>query len=387
MAKGTSWRVGRRARPWIALAAAACLLALGGAWWWGVIPGWRRGDPRARAAIAEGREHLQKHRPNLAIRAVSAIREGDPAEAEALEVKGLALATQDRVEEARRVLERAWRLRPRPMVAKVLAAIYFSSSESGRGFQMLQAAARLDPSDFRPWYGMGDADRLLDRFDAAALAFREALRRKPDHHESRVGLVEALQKTGHAEEAARWLEAALRERPDDPKVLLLAARQAGLEGRAEDEARLADRCLTLDPDNVEALLLRARSEQRAGHPDRALADAERAVALAPTDMGALHLLATIESAAGLKDRAAATIARFRRVEDWKAQMQRHTKEIEDHPGDPEPHWRLGRVAAEAGMTTLAVQSYRAALALDPNCQPARQGLLAISGASPSTPRP
>ena len=63
-----------------------------------------------------------------------------------------------------------------------------------------------------------------------------------------------------------------------------------------------------------------------------------------------------------------------------ARMQELVKEIRSHPGDPGPHWRLGRVAAEAGMTTLAAQSYRAALALDQNCRPARQGLLAIAGA-------
>ena len=76
---------------------------------------------------------LQTGQPRLAIVAVSAVREGTPEEAEALTIRGLALASLEEVGPARVVLERAWRLRPNAMAAKVLAAIYLGANETDRG--------------------------------------------------------------------------------------------------------------------------------------------------------------------------------------------------------------------------------------------------------------
>ena len=49
------------------------------------------------------------------------------------------------------------------------------------------------------------------------------------------------------------------------------------------------------------------------------------------------------------------------------------------PKDPQPNWQLGQTAAAVGMTALARRSFRAALALDPNCPPAREGLAVLDG--------
>ncbi len=92
---------------------------------------------------------------------------------------------------------------------------------------MLVEASRLDPSDFRPWYAMGESVYLrLRRHDLAVQAFRESLNRLPGHTESRIGLVDALLRSHRVEEATPLLEQVLKERPDSPRVLALATELA-----------------------------------------------------------------------------------------------------------------------------------------------------------------
>jgi cytochrome c-type biogenesis protein CcmH/NrfG len=135
-----------------------------------------------------------------------------------------------------------------------------------------------------------------------------------------------------------------------------------------------DHCLALDPDHIEALMLRARSRRAAGQLEAALADAERAVALAPQDPAALSLLALIEDRLGLKERAVATSTRHQVLKEQLARMHELEEQVQQRPADPEPRWRLGDVAAEAGLTDFAARHYQAALSLDPTCQPALRGL-------------
>jgi tetratricopeptide (TPR) repeat protein len=333
----------------------------------------------ALAAVARAQEELRRGQPTRALRAVAGVPESGPWEANLLTVKGMAFAALDRPELVRPILERSMRLNPKQaMAAKVLAAVYFTGEEAERGFALLEQAARIDPTDFRPWFGAGD---ILLRYqnlpDEAARAFREALRRKPDHYESRLGLLDAFLALGSTSEASPILEAILADRPDDPKVLRLAARHAYLMGRPEEMNRYIEQALALDPDVPESLNLRAHYLQLKGRPGEALPFAERAVELAPGNLAALSLLARLEGELGLKERSQATLSRHRQVSQRAERIRALREEIRARPDDPEPRWKMGQAAAEGGMTSLAVLSFRVALALDPRCRPAREGLAAL----------
>ena len=329
-------------------------------------------------ALAVGHVHLDEGRYRQAIRSVSKVREGSPSEAEALTIRGLAEAYLDEVSPARRDLERAWRLQPNAAAARVLAAIYLSAYETERGLQMLLGASRIDPSDYRPWHAMGELVHLrLRHYEQAIEAFREALKRRPDHVESRVGLADALIKFHRPEEAGPILKGVLDERPDDPRALTLAAEVALELGRDGEAARSIGRTLAIDPDHREALVLSARLRMRQNHPREALAAAERACSLEPNDLTALGVLGSIQAALGQKEQAAGTRERRLRVEQRNQQIEGLMRTILEAPADPEPRCRLGRIAAEAGMRTLAIQSYQAALTVAPDCRPALQGLLAL----------
>jgi tetratricopeptide (TPR) repeat protein len=233
---------------------------------------------------------------------------------------------------------------------------------------------------------MGELVHLrLRRYEPAIAAFQEALKRLPGHLQSRIGLVEALVRIHRPADAEPILDGVLRERPDDPRVATLAAEIALELGRDQDAARILERSLSIDPDHREALILKARLQLRQGHPRESLAAAERACSLEPNDMAALGLLSSIQQTLGLKEQAARTQDRRHRVEQWNQRIERLMQAILESPDDPEPRWRLGQAAAEAGRKTLAIQSYQAALALAPDCQPARQGLIDLGLSAPQVP--
>lgn len=340
---------------------------------------WRASATREQKeleALARGRSFLERGQFPRAIRAVSIIGAGSPHEGEALTIQGTALAALDELGPARQTLERAWRIRPSGDPARILAAIYLSSNENERGLQMLIEASRLDPSDFRPWYAMGESVYLrLRRHDLAVQAFRESLKRQPSHTESRIGLVDALVRSHRVEEAAPLLEQVLEERPDNPRVLALAAEFAIESGDEAGAARHLTHALAIDPDHRQALILHARLLFRQGRRQEALSEAEHACTLEPNDVPTLTLLSSIQSTLGLGQQAGQTLARKRAVQQRGEMMEKLSREIMENPQAPEPRWRLGQLAAQANMKPLAIQSYQAALAQAPDFEPAHKALL------------
>jgi tetratricopeptide (TPR) repeat protein len=369
----------------VAIGSLALTLAYS-AWQSGSIASWHSGTEVSSRAIIEGRDFLRKGKHRRAIHAVSHIGSGDSEEAEAWAIRGMAYAALEDVTTARTALERAWRMKRDPMTAKVLAAIYLAANEADRGLQLLEVAAKLDPADFRPWYAIGETVfRQRGLNEEAAQAFSSALRRLPSHVKSRIGLIDVLLKLQRSEQARPLLESLRRERPDDPEVMILAVRLALVTGDQGQVEHDLDRVLSSDPDRNEALLLRAQYYFRAGRTAPALADVQRALALSPNDLAALNLLASTQTRLGQNAEAAATTARRRQVEERSARIAELSRQIAKTPDDPLLRCRLAVLAAEAGLIPLARQSYQAALALDPHCDPARQGLLALGTAHHEEP--
>src|SRR5262249_2230602 len=91
----------RRLSALIALA----VLLLGIVAWLVFVQAQRSREIDAEAAIARGLEFLKQGRPNEALHAVSRVREEGRARAEILAVRGMALASLNQAEDARRSLE------------------------------------------------------------------------------------------------------------------------------------------------------------------------------------------------------------------------------------------------------------------------------------------
>jgi len=339
------------------------------------------GPPDYREAAARGEAELQRGAPYRALRAVAEVRGPGPGAGEAMTVAGQAFIQLDKRNDARRALEKALEYRSdQPLALKLLAAICISSGETKQGLKYLADAGRLDPGDPKPWMAMGKVHISMVEYDRAISAFREGLRRDPDDRDARAALIDMLLEQNQDAAAEPWMAAALRDEPENPKILALAARQAFAAGRRQEAVSLSGRTLERDPDNVVALITRAKVALVEGRSESALADAERAAAIDPQDMAALHVLAQAEFHLGLTDRAKATTARRDRVLLRRESITKLAKVIAERPGDPALHCLMGQLAAEGGETVLAIQSYRAALALNPRYRPALQGLAALKAA-------
>jgi tetratricopeptide (TPR) repeat protein len=347
-------------------------------------------DPRSRGhweAVFQGRRLLDEGRPDLALKAVSHIRDEAEGAGEAMAVAGVALARMEDVRNARLALERALKLQPRqPLATRVLAAVYLGLGESDRGLDCLKKAAELSPRDPRPWFAMGRVYLDLGESVDAERVYREALKRDPNNAEARVGRVESLLALGRTEEAGTLADDSLSRFPKDARLLGLAARQARDSGKAEEAMALADRALAIDPENAEALLCRARLHHVAGRSELARVDLEKLVSQRPNHLAALNLLGQVESRLGLTDKAAETSIRRKRAGDRLVLMDALTKEMSTRPNDPQPRYQMGAVALEGNQRELAASCFQAALMLDPNHQPSRSALSALKSARRGAPR-
>ena len=91
-----------------------------------------------------------------------------------------------------------------------------------------RAAMAADQSDLAACLRLGLIAARAERWPAAADAFREATRRRPDSVEAHANLGNVLLAQGNARAALASYEAALRLRPGDPRLLenLAVAREA-----------------------------------------------------------------------------------------------------------------------------------------------------------------
>jgi len=315
------------------------------------------------------------------------VRDEAPGAGEAMTVAGLALLQMGQYQGARMALDRALKLQPNQFDAAVtLAELNVGFGNGKRGLELLELATRLQPREFRVWLSM--ANLLNDGGDRsrAMRAYEKAVRLDPSHREALIGLIGAQIKSVQPERARPWVTKALQKYPDDPVVLGLAARSAYWANQFDEAISLADRALARDARNLQALLARAQSRVARTQLEQALPDAERAVAIEPNEMDALNLLLKIEIRMGLTQQAMATLATRDRAHERVRLMNQLAQEIAGHPADPQLPWRLGQAAWESGMTVLASRCFVAALALNPEFQPARESLAKLQAAEPELAR-
>jgi cytochrome c-type biogenesis protein CcmH/NrfG len=328
--------------------------------------------------VNAARRHLATGHAELAFQAVSGIRDDRPGAAEGLTLAAEALLSLGNVSPARRVLERALKMKPdQPDAIKMLAAIYLAAGEGQRSVSLLKEAAELDPRDFRPWYALGKVYHDLGNLGESADAYFQALRRSPpvtERKESQIGRIRSLLDSNRGSEAIEDLAELRKKNADDPQVLALGSRLARDLGRIEESIELADRALACDADNSEALLARARTRFQLRQQKQALEDLEHAVRVNRNDLGALQLLGQVQQSLGMSKEAASTQVHTNKSRERISLIDRLSKVIDQNPEDPEPRWRLGKAAMEGEMFELAFQCFQAALDLDPGYRPARDAL-------------
>src|SRR6266699_1733069 len=143
----------------------------------------------------------------------------------------------------------------------------------------LTSACAGSAEQARRYVARGDEYFAAERFDAAVIEYRNALRQQPKLADAPLKLADAYAALGKAEEAYRAYASAIELLPGNTRSYLGMGRLL-LAADMYNEARLrAELVLDRDPHNVEALLLYGRALNRQGRFKEALGAFNTALAI------------------------------------------------------------------------------------------------------------
>lgn len=325
--------------------------------------------------VRKARAYFDRGRPDLALKSVIDIRDEAPGAAEAMVVAGFSLIQLGKLNDARLALERGLGLNPRqPRASKVLAAVLLYFGDGPGGIRWLEHAAKLQSNDPQPWRTLGKVHHDLGDLEQSARCYTEALNRDTGDRRLRLTLVETLIEANQPESARTWLTPPDQAQPPDPVGLGLAARIALETGDLELARERAEETLKLAPENTQALWTRAMVARRNNQPTLAVQDLESLLRSKPEDLAALTQLAQVQAQMGNGNEAENLMERHKVVVDRLAAMDLLSKQIADQPSSPEPKWKMGLLAREAGQLELAANCFRATLDVEPSHKGAAQAL-------------
>jgi len=316
------------------------------------LPAWGPRVFRNRAGAA-----LAANRPEVAIRAMEALREQGGARVADLTVLGMAYLGAERFEEARQVFETAGREHPdAPGPLMGLGRLAQARGDFERAAELFvradgvseePGAARLDLALLRVEQGrLEEADALLATLPPDLVGRPQVV----------IRLAYALAEAGAPERALARLRRGVEEDPRNRQLLAAYARHLDAAGRSDEAVEIRQRVFNLDPEDPGSKNDLAWALALAGRDlDRALSLALHAVRQSDGDPVVLDTLATVHLMRREPAKALRVVARALGS---------------DPPADVRPHLQYLRAAALAELGRR--EEARAALrALD--AEPARLG--------------
>ena len=236
-----------------------------------------------------------------------------------------------------------------PDYARVAASLHLRVGDTARARAIFAQLLRRDRRDPRALADTGRLHLALGRWSRAGAAFTRALHDRQDPVIA-AELGYALLQQGRYELAAAALERALRATPDDPPTLLRYSTALDALGISQQALDVARHAANVAPGNAEIQQHAGVLAMRVGQHDAALTLLDRAVALDST-------------------RASAHLARARiLLGDGQHQpaLESARAAVAVDPSH-EPEFVLGQVLLALGDSDKALQALQRASALDPAC--------------------
>jgi tetratricopeptide (TPR) repeat protein len=194
-----------------------------------------------------------------------------PGNAEAMRLRGLALAQLGQAEEGLPHLQEARRLVPgHPLVHLHLGYALKLLERNAEAAKSFRAAALLAPRDPSPCINLAAVLIDLRQFSEAIPAAQAAVALAPTSPEAQHNLGLAYLEQGTAEAALAPLEAAVRLQPHFPEAWMHLGRARADLGRLEDAATAYLECLRQDPSHTGAAVNLANVWLRRGLSDEAI---------------------------------------------------------------------------------------------------------------------
>lgn len=165
-----------------------------------------------------------------------------------------------------------------------MALVYVRSGDFIGAIPHWREVLRLGGGDDQSYGLLGYALLEKGQWNAAALAFQNALLYQPDSRDFRRGMVQALLQTGRDAEASELLQDLIEEDPDNPDYWkLLANLQLG-EGLLPEAAAALEVAMGLGDSQRSTYLLSGNIYLNLGLPQKALYAYQRALDAGPSDL-------------------------------------------------------------------------------------------------------
>lgn len=326
------------------------------------------GQPE-HAALLRGEIHYRRKQFDRAEQELARIDGESPLFPEAATFFGLCRLQRYDLRLAEQLFRRVLELRPDAIEAhRGLADVYFSLGAMSRALEEMEAVARLDPTDVRPWFFMGNFYADVGLRPEAVNAYENALNRATDPDavtQARLGLAESLLKTGGHTRALAVLAELPPDRRTDPAVVLLRADGLAKQGRPADAERELAPLLAADSPSAAVLTIAGRVAFDAGSYDRAVAHLERATKLDLANHEANHHLAQAYTRLGKADLAARQQKRADQIQEDLKLMSRLHDQAGVQPWNAAVREQLAEVTRRLGRTEIAEKWVRAAKSCSP----------------------
>ncbi len=211
-------------------------------------------------------------------------------------------------------------------------------------------AIRLKPDYPVAHYILGTALERQGKYEKAKVAYREAIRLKPDYPVAHFNLGTALWEQGKHEEAKVAYREAIRLKPDYPEAHYFLGTALWMQGKYE-EAEVAYReAIRLKPDDPEAHYFLGTALEWQGKYEEAEVAYREAIRLKPDYPEAHYFLGTALEWQGKYEEAEVA----------------YREAIRLKPDYPEAHFNLGTALERQGKYEEAKVAYREAIRLKPD---------------------
>jgi predicted O-linked N-acetylglucosamine transferase (SPINDLY family) len=201
---------------------------------------------------------------------------------QAMQLLGVALAGQGRLEEAVAILAETARLRP--AAAEVHYNLAKTLADGGRRDESIEAycrAIQLRPDYFQAHTNLAIALHELGRLDEAVAEYRAAVSLTEDSPEPHYNLANGLKDAGVLDEAIAEYRRALQLQANYPQAHLNLGNALFLKGEIDEARAHGSAAIHLDPAFAEAHNLLGNLAKEAGQLDDALEHYRRAFAARP----------------------------------------------------------------------------------------------------------
>jgi tetratricopeptide (TPR) repeat protein len=205
-----------------------------------------------------------------------------PESAEALQMLGLALAGQGRVDEAIDALGRAAALRPGDVgLLSNLGNALMMIGRVAEAIDWFRRALALDRGNAVTAYNLGRALCAIGEWEEAVVACREAAALMPGSADARVNLAVALRECGRFDESLMACREALAIMPSSAAALNNLGSALAEKGSFEEAIAAWERALAISPGSAEARCNIGNARLAMGEVEQAVAEFRRVLAMQP----------------------------------------------------------------------------------------------------------